>query len=125
MPLNPPSLRQMLCASLRWNGRCHERVRLFVPLERSSGGAKSAAMSLVPCSTVMCKRARVWLMSAAILLLSSLVRLTHKQALYFFERKLPESVRPELGRADRPGFASFQVLTRILRRHTNISNLSP
>ena len=44
--------------------------------------------------------------------------LTRKQPLYFFERKEPDSVRPELGRCARPGFASFQVLTRTLCAQT-------
>lgn len=45
-----------------------------------------------------------------------LVSFAIREALYFFERKEPDRVRPELGRCAMPGFASFQVLTRTLRK---------
>ena len=65
--------------------------------------AKCAVLSFVE----ECRRARV---ASAFLLLASLLES------YFFEREEPDSVRPELGRCARPGFASFQVLTRTLRK---------
>jgi hypothetical protein len=43
---------------------------------------------------------------------------------YFFERNEPDSVRAELGRCARPGFASFQVLTRTLLCETHLVSIS-
>jgi hypothetical protein len=98
MPVYPPSI-ECCGLPLGWNGRCPECViwGIMPPC------AKCAVLSFVE----ECRRARV---ASVFLLLASLLES------YFFERKEPDSVRPELGRCARPGFASFQVLTRTLRK---------
>lgn len=98
----------MMCSIFSLN--CHGHYP-----ERVSWGIEAAG---VPFLSVVAEesaaRARVVLVYSSCLLGFLSIR---NQALYFFERKEPESVRPELGRCARPGFASFQVLTRTLRKH--------
>ena len=77
-------------------------------------GYRPACVCSVPftsCVVEGCRRARVFMVY-----FSCLLTCIHflSQALCFFARSEPDSVRAELGRCARPGFASFQVLTRTL-----------
>ena len=88
-------------------------------------GYRSACVCSVPflsCVVESCRRARVLIVYVSLACLTcSAVR---KRSLYFFERNEPDSVRAELGRCARPGFASFQVLTRTLLCETHLVSIS-